>query len=251
MPKATPSPYDLLMAIHFLSDLHLSADTPALNALFITTLARWQHTLEALYILGDLFEYWIGDDDDDNILIPLLAAMRDFAAHTPLFVMHGNRDFLMGKGFEQRSGARLIADPALIEVGTTRLLLCHGDTLCTEDTPYQQFRAISRQPAWQRDILARSLAERRTLARQIRGISEQNKKGLTSTSDATPQAINALLQQYNWPTLIHGHTHRPAQHQHSDGLHQTTRWVIADWHDDHGGYLRLDAQGIHAHRLTR
>jgi UDP-2,3-diacylglucosamine hydrolase len=232
------------MAIHFISDLHLADDTPALNQLFLDTLAAWRGRIEALYILGDLFEYWVGDDDDSAYLEAPLAAMRAFAAQTPLYVMRGNRDFLLGAGFEQRSGAVLLDDPTLMEAHGQRILLCHGDALCTDDVAYQQFRAVSRSPQWQQAMLARPLAERHVIARQARQQSEMNKQqtGLSAISDVTEQAVGELLAAHDWPTLIHGHTHRPARHRHG----ASSRWVIRDWHGETGGYLALDDAGIRA-----
>lgn len=239
------------MAIHLISDLHLADDTPDLDTLFVDTLARWQGTIDALYILGDLFEYWVGDDDDSPFLAHACGAMRTFAARTPLYVMRGNRDFLLGAGFETRSGARLIDDPFLLETGGRRYLLSHGDALCTADTAYQQFRAQSRNPAWQQAMLARPLAERHAIARQARQQSEgaKRQRGLDAISDVTDAALATLLAAHDWPTLIHGHTHRPAHHVFAQHGRQAERWVIADWHDGHGGYLAIDADGVSAHPL--
>ncbi|QEL55907.1 UDP-2,3-diacylglucosamine diphosphatase [Chromobacterium paludis] len=236
------------MAIHFISDLHLADDTPALNQLFLDTLAVWRGRIDALYILGDLFEYWVGDDDDSPYLDAPLAAMRDFAAQTPLYVMRGNRDFLLGAGFEARSGAKLLDDPTLIEAHGQRILLSHGDALCADDAAYQQFRAMSRSPQWQQAMLAKPLAERHAIARHARAQSEMNKQqtGLTAISDVTENAVRALLAAHGWPTLIHGHTHRPAHHRHD----AASRWVIQDWHGATGGYLLLDDAGIHARNLS-
>ncbi|GGY06181.1 UDP-2,3-diacylglucosamine diphosphatase [Paludibacterium paludis] len=239
------------MPIHFISDLHLSDGTPDLDRLFVDTLDAWQGRIDALYILGDLFEYWIGDDDDTPALEPLLAAMKDFSRRTPLHVMHGNRDFLMGKGFEARSGARIITDPALIGQAGARFLLTHGDALCTADTAYQAFRAQSRSPAWQAAMLARPLAERRAMAEHARRMSEANKAavGMSEISDVTADAVEALLDSHGWPTLIHGHTHRPATHRHAKDGRTAERWVIRDWHDGKGGFLKLDGGELSAHPL--
>ncbi|WP_028534849.1 UDP-2,3-diacylglucosamine diphosphatase [Paludibacterium yongneupense] len=234
------------MAIHFISDLHLAEDTPRLNALFAATLDDWRGRIEALYILGDLFEYWVGDDDTSPFIDATLGVMRDFAADTRLYVMHGNRDFLLGADFEARSGARLIADPTLLDHAGQRLLLTHGDAMCTADVAYQAFRRQSRDPVWQSTMLAQPLAQRHALARHARALSEADKTahGYTAIGDVTPDAVDALLAAYGWPTLIHGHTHRPAVHR--DDAHGCERWVIADWRPDGGGYLRLDAGGIEA-----
>ncbi|BEV70568.1 MULTISPECIES: UDP-2,3-diacylglucosamine diphosphatase [unclassified Paludibacterium] len=239
------------MAIHLISDLHLSEETPKLNQLFLRTLADWQGKIDALYILGDLFEYWVGDDDDSDFIRQMLAAMQAFSRVTPLFVMRGNRDFLLGQGFADASGATLLEEPSELQVGIGRYLLCHGDALCTDDLAYQQFRAQSRQPAWQQAMLSRPLAERHAIARQARMASESNKQqtGLSDISDVTDSAVLALLQAHGWPMLVHGHTHRPACHLIEQDGQQTQRWVIADWHDDRGGYLQIDTHGISAHAL--
>jgi UDP-2,3-diacylglucosamine hydrolase len=236
------------MSHHFISDLHLSEDTPALCQLFANTLRQWQGQIDSLFILGDLFEYWVGDDDDSAFLDEMLAAMQQFSRHTPLYVMHGNRDFLLGDGFAQRSGAVLLADPYLLEAYGRSYLLSHGDALCTADTAYQQFRTISRNPAWQAAMLARPLAERHAIAAQARMQSEAAKlqQGLSAITDVSDDAVMQLLAQHHWPTLIHGHTHRPATHLHQQGSQQAERWVIRDWHGSSGGYLRLDASGLTA-----
>ncbi|NDV12900.1 UDP-2,3-diacylglucosamine diphosphatase [Crenobacter caeni] len=235
------------MAIHFISDLHLSEEHPELAELFERTLDAWGGQIDALYILGDLFEYWVGDDD---ALSPFNARMLDalarFSAQTPLYVMHGNRDFLLGEGFEHASGARLLADPTLIEAYGRRLLLSHGDVACTADTAYQTFRALRSQAQWQAALLARPLAERHAIARAARTQSEGQKaaQGYTEEGDVTAEGLAALLEPYGWPTLVHGHTHRPGCYPVADG--KMRRWVIADWHDGAGGYLRLDENGLAA-----
>lgn len=233
------------MSHHFISDLHLSEDTPALCQLFVDTLQQWQGQIDSLFILGDLFEYWVGDDDDSAFLQAMLAAMQQFSRQTPLYVMRGNRDFLLGSGFTQRSGAALLEDPYLLETYGHRYLLSHGDALCTADTAYQQFRAISRNPAWQAAMLARPLTERHAIAAQARMQSEADKQqqGLSAITDVTDSAVLELLDSHGWPTLIHGHTHRPATHHHRQAGHAAERWVIRDWHGSSGGYLRLDADG--------
>ena len=239
------------MAIHLISDLHLSEDAPELTRLFSDTLGRWAGHVDALYILGDLFEYWVGDDDDAPFNRQVLDTLRAFSERSALYVMRGNRDFLLGDGFAAASGAILLDDPHGLQIGSTRYLLSHGDALCTADHAYQQFRAQSRDPAWQQAMLARPLAERHAIARQARAQSEQAKRrnGLNPISDVTDEAVRALLDAHDWPMLVHGHTHRPACHVIDDGTRQTQRWVIADWHDGQGGYLAIDAHGIGAYPL--
>jgi UDP-2,3-diacylglucosamine hydrolase len=239
------------MAIHLISDLHLSEDTPDLEQLFTATLIDWAGRIDALYILGDLFEYWVGDDDDTPFNRRMVEALHAFSTRTPLFVMHGNRDFLLGAGFAAASGATMLDDPYLLQQGHARYLLSHGDALCTADSAYQQFRAQSRNPAWQQAMLARPLAERHAIAQQARQQSEMAKRanGLSEISDVTDSAVRALLDEHGWPMLVHGHTHRPACHVVEDATRQTQRWVIADWHDGKGGYLAIDNHGIGAHAL--
>ena len=243
------------MSIHFISDLHLSPATPALTELYQRTLNDWRGQVEALYILGDLFDYWVGDDDDEPYLVEQTAVLRRFADATPLYIMRGNRDFLFGQQFAANSGATLLDDPHLLSYAGQRYVLTHGDALCTDDVAYQQFRMMARNPAWQAATLAKPLAERCLLAQQLRMMSEGNKQqqGKTSISDATEQGVQALLAQFSdngtLPVLIHGHTHRPAMHRHSINDHSAERWVIADWHDGQGGYLRLDEGGLTAHAL--
>lgn len=239
------------MAIHFISDLHLSEEHPELAELFERTLAEWAGRIDALYILGDLFEYWVGDDDAGSPFnARMLDALARFAAQTPLYVMHGNRDFLLGEGFERASGARLIADPTPIDAYGQRILLSHGDVACTADIAYQAFRALRSQPAWQAALLARPLAERHAIARAARTQSEGQKavQGYTEEGDVTAEGLAALLEPCGWPVLVHGHTHRPGCYPVADG--KTRRWVIADWHDGAGGYLRLDGDGLAALRLA-
>jgi UDP-2,3-diacylglucosamine hydrolase len=240
------------MAIHFISDLHLSEEVPTLNRLFADTLAAWRGRIDALYILGDLFEYWVGDDDNSPFIETALAQLASFAAATPLFVMHGNRDFLLGEGFCRATGAKLLADPTELTLYDKKIVLAHGDALCTGDAAYQQFRQMARNPAWQQGLLAKSLAERHAMARQIRSMSEGKKQetGLTDISDVASDSVVTLLEAHPGAILIHGHTHRPAHHVHelSDGQH-AERWVIQDWHGATGGYLKLDETGISAHPL--
>ena len=160
---------------HFIADLHLCEDTPKLNMLFLKYLADWVGRLDALYILGDLFDAWVGDDDHHHATEEIIAALRAFAQQTPVFVQHGNRDFLLGAEFARRAGVTLLDEVHSLHVYDRSFVLVHGDSLCTDDTVYQQFRSQSRHPAWQAAILAKPLAERRLLAAQIRQVSEQGK----------------------------------------------------------------------------
>lgn len=240
------------LPLHFISDLHLSPDTPELTTLFEQTLAQWQGHIHTLYILGDLFDAWIGDDDDSPYAQHIAEILQQFSQHTPIYFQHGNRDFLLGERYAKQSGMTLLPEKYLISHQGHRYLLTHGDALCTDDIPYMQFRTQSRHPAWQAAILAKPLDERRMLATQIRQMSEQGKaeNGQTAITDASPDTILKLMQPYPNTTLIHGHTHRPASHTHQLANGESfQRHVIADWHHAQGGYLKADQDGISAHSL--
>jgi UDP-2,3-diacylglucosamine hydrolase len=234
----------------FVSDLHLCPTRPAINRTFFDFLHGPAAAAEALYILGDLFEYWAGDDDDDPFNASVLTGLRELANRgVALYVMHGNRDFLIGSRFVAASGARLIDDPTVIDLYGTRTLLMHGDTLCTDDVRYLDFRAKVRSPEWQKQFLDQSLAARKQIIAGLRSENASEKK-LKSEEimDATPAGIEAALRQHGYPRLIHGHTHRPALHRHSVDGHQCERWVLADWYK-RGSYLRCDNDGCSAIEL--
>jgi UDP-2,3-diacylglucosamine hydrolase len=233
------------MSTLFISDLHLSAERPAITALFLEFLRGRARSAEALYILGDLFEYWIGDDvAGQPEYRPLIAGLRELtAAGVPVYVMHGNRDFLLGAGFEQATGCTLIPDPSEISLYGEKTLLMHGDSLCTDDVAYLKFRAMVRNPEWVKMFLGKTIAERITIVRDYREIS----KAATATKkpeimDVNPGAVESALRQHGVRHLIHGHTHRPAQHQLSIEGQRLRRTVLGDWYDQ-GSMLRCDADG--------
>jgi len=236
----------------FIADLHLSPELPQAVALFQHFLQETAPQAQALYILGDFFEAWIGDDD---LALPFPAAiaagLRQLTQRgVRLYLMHGNRDFLLGEGFCQASGATLLADPSLIDLYGTPTLLAHGDALCTDDVAYQAFRRQVREPAWQAGFLAKPLAERREMARQLRAQSEREKAAKAmAIMDVNPAAVAAALREHGYPRLIHGHTHRPARHVHEIDGHACERWVLPDWYEG-GGYLRCDAEGCKAFSLA-
>ncbi len=231
----------------FISDLHLSADDPALDAAFLGFLVSTAPAAEALYILGDLFDYWAGDDDlDDPYLASAVAALRRVSdAGTALWVMSGNRDVLLGSEFARAIGGRLLPDPTLIDLYGTPTLLAHGDAQCTGDIEYQAFRAKVRTPEFQAEFLAQPLAARKTYIENLRRRSDREKRQKSETlMDVNPDAIAQLLREYGYPRLIHGHTHRPARHQHEVDGHSCERWVLCNW-ETHPGYLHCDATGCH------
>lgn len=218
---------------------------------FLDTTAR---AASALYVLGDLFEYWAGDDAlaSDQHAASVAGAFRTLVkSGTPVFIMHGNRDFLLAQDFSHAAGASFLADPAEILVKGQRVLLTHGDALCTDDADYQAFRRQVRDPAWQRAFLAQPLADRNAQIEALRMRSESEKSGKAlSIMDVNPQAVLALLADHGYPALlIHGHTHRPDAHEIEVDGHRCVRWVLGDWGDT-GDYLQLDASGCSRHKLT-
>lgn len=239
------------MCTLFISDLHLSPERPAITALFERFLDHAPGDAGGLYILGDLFESWAGDDDlAEPFNARIVNALARVAARMPLYVMHGNRDFLLGPAFARASGAHLLPDPSVVSLHGTPTLLMHGDTLCTDDTDYQRFRAQVRDARWQAGFLAQPLAARKEQIAALRARSETEKAGKPAAiMDVNPQAVDAAVRQYATPRLIHGHTHRPARHEHRvDGM-LCERWVLPDWYEQ-GGYLRCDADGCTLHVLT-
>lgn len=229
----------------FASDLHLSESDPQTVDAFLTFLRDTAIHAHSLYLLGDIFEYWAGDDDTDPLNARIAAALAAVSqGGTAVFLMHGNRDFLMGEAFATQAGGVIINDPTLIEAWGRRFVLSHGDLLCTDDVAYQQFRATVRQPAWQAAFLGQPLANRQAEITRIRQASQAAKRSKSSEiMDVNQAAVSKLLAQHAGAHLIHGHTHRPAQHTHEvqHGLRQ--RWVLPDWYAGKGGYLHLDENG--------
>ena len=234
----------------FVSDLHIDAAHPQIAARFHEFLAHDARAATALYVLGDLFESWVGDDDPDEVQRGVIAALRELATHgVPCFVMHGNRDFLIGERFAAASGATLLPDPVLITLYGERALVMHGDALCTGDRPYQRLRATVRDPDWQRRFLALPVAARRALAGAARAGSRAHNASLAPTiADVEAPSVAAVLRAAGVGTLIHGHTHRPGIHRFDvDGIART-RIVLGDWYDT-GSVLRWDSGGFELVRL--
>ena len=232
----------------FISDLHLCASRPRINALFFDFLATTARSADALYILGDFFEYWAGDDDiDDSFNRSIVDAVAVLASSgVKVFLMHGNRDFLIGEKFCASSGASLLRDPSVIDLNGTRTLLMHGDTLCTDDVEYQNFRKLVRDPIWQQQFLSQPLAQRKAIIEDLRRRSESEKQTKSmDIMDVTPASVDAVVREHDYPRLIHGHTHRPALHHHLVDGKNCERWVLTDWYEG-GGYLRCDESGFKA-----
>lgn len=232
--------------ILFASDLHLSDADPATVEAFVAFLRGPVREASALYLLGDIFEYWAGDDDDDPLNTRMAAEIKIAAdAGVAIYLMHGNRDFLLGQRFADAAGATLLPDPQRIGAFGQSLLLSHGDALCTDDAPYQQFRAMVRQPAWQAMFLGRTLAERKAEIARVRMASEAAKREKAAEiMDVNTIAVGKLLAEHPGHHLIHGHTHRPARHLHEVQHALRQRWVLPDWYGGKGGYLKADEQGL-------
>ena len=221
--------------VEFISDLHLNASEPA-------TMQAWQRYMQctradAVFVLGDLFDVWVGDDvlwDTPGQALDAPASfeqtcaqvMRTASQRLALFVMHGNRDFLIGNEFAKACGASLIADPLLLVFADARYLLSHGDAMCLDDTDYMQFRAMVRSDAWQHDFLEQSLSQRQVIGKRLRAQSEEKKRLTGQYIDLRTDAVTAWMQANQSQTLIHGHTHRPAEHDLGDGRR---RIVLSDW----------------------
>lgn len=219
-----------------ISDLHLDETRPATTAAFFRFLHREAPRAEALFILGDLFEYWVGDDQLDHDPLAREVAEKLAAlvgtSGTTVYFMHGNRDFLIGQGFADAARLSIIADPSIVSINNETVLLMHGDTLCTDDVAYQRFRAMARNPDWQRDVLAKPYAERVALASTIRERSSTEKATKPEDiMDVAPASVDAAFREHGYLRMIHGHTHRPQTHVHQVDGHACTRVVLADWHD--------------------
>ena len=227
------------MTTLFVSDLHLDAALPAAIVQFEEFLAGPARGADALYILGDLFESWVGDDDNDAGRNRVCEALRALGgAGVPCYACHGNRDFLLASGFEQRSGCRIIDDPTIIDLYGERVLLTHGDALCTGDLAYQRLRSVVREPSWQRRFLRLPLATRRGLADAARAGSRAH-TGLAAPEimDASEAAVAALMRATGVRTLIHGHTHRPGVHEFPLDGGNARRYVLGAWYEQ-GSCLR-------------
>jgi UDP-2,3-diacylglucosamine hydrolase len=231
----------------FISDLHLDPSRPAIVARFERFLGDVVPGADALYILGDLFEYWLGDD---GLALPFPAAIARSLTHAaqrvPVRFMHGNRDFLIARGFAEATGIELISDPTVIDLYGARTALLHGDTLCTGDRQYQELRVQLRDPQWQKAVLARSIPERVAMAQGMRAESEGAKAGKeTHIMDVAADAVAEAFTQCDCDLMIHGHTHRPGRHEYLIGGRERVRWVLPDWYEG-GGYLEASPAGLRA-----
>ena len=243
------------MTTLFVSDLHLDAARPGIVALFRDFLREEAAHADALYVLGDLFEYWVGDDDPQPVAAEVAEGLSALsAAGVPVSFLRGNRDFLLREGYAARCGMRILPDPCVIDLYGQPVLLMHGDAMCTDDVAYQAFRSQSREPAWQDMMLAQPLPVRIALAQQARAKSIEHQRavrpdataeaaGKEDITDVSAATVEAIFARYGIATMIHGHTHRPAIHRLDVAGMPRRRIVLGDWYEQ-GSVLRVDADGF-------
>ena len=240
------------MATLFISDLHLEADRPEIGEQFLAFLRGPAREADALYILGDLFEAWIGDDDPSPYYAGMKAAIRELSdSGVPVYFMHGNRDFAIGEQFAAETGVTLLADPTPIELHGEKVLLSHGDLLCTDDVEYQKVRAMTRNPEWLAMMLSKSVEERQAFAPQARQQSMARGETMTEEiADVNQDAVEAVISEHGVDVLLHGHTHRPSVHPfHVDGR-MVHRIVLGDWYDQ-GSLVEWDHDGPRLEEMPR
>ena len=240
------------MATLFISDLHLEETRPEIGEQFLEFLAGPARQADALYILGDLFEAWIGDDDPSPYYAGMKQAIRELAdSGVPVFFMHGNRDFMIGERFAEESGVTLLQDPHPIELFGQKVLLSHGDSLCTDDVEYQKVRAMTRNPEWQAMMLTKSVEERMAFAQQARAQSMAHGEALDmEITDVNHDAVEGMIREHGCDVLLHGHTHRPAVHPLRVDGRPVHRIVLGDWYEQ-GSMVEWDADGPRLETLPR
>lgn len=237
----------------FISDLHLEPGRADVSGQFLAFMGGEAREADALYILGDLFEMWIGDDDPSPFLAEIKSAIRGVVDDgVPVYVMHGNRDFLLGERFCEDTGAALIDEHTLIEIHGHRVLLMHGDLLCTDDLDYQKFRTMVRNPGWQRTMLMMPFKFREFAAKKMRAQTRvATARKPSEIMDVNQQAVLATMREYDVELLVHGHTHRPAIHEFPlPNGNEGTRVVLGDWFDQ-GSVVRWDAEGLSLVQMLR
>jgi UDP-2,3-diacylglucosamine hydrolase len=240
------------MTTLFISDLHLEAGQPDIGRQFLSFLAAEARQAEALYILGDLFEVWLGDDDPNPYYTAMKSAIRELTdTGVPVYFMHGNRDFTIGADFAAETGVTILNDPVVVDMYGENVLLCHGDSLCTDDTHYQQIRAMTRKPEWLAMMLAKSIEERIAFAIQSRKESMERGESISDEiMDVNQSAVAAALNEHGVNTMLHGHTHRPAVHSIDLADRTATRIVLGDWYEQ-GSVVRWDGDGPRLEAIPR
>jgi UDP-2,3-diacylglucosamine hydrolase len=245
-----------------ISDIHLTPSMPLTAQRFFDFCEKEAPKAEAIFILGDLFEYWVGDDTSlsSPFQQEVLSALANLSAKTKTYYLHGNRDFLIGSHFLKKTGMTLLADPSLIDIAGEQYLVCHGDSLCTADIGYQIFRSFVRKSWIQKLFLTMPLSWRRSIANSLRSNSHTQYQHNASQSSAlnsirtnvTLEACGAAMKDHSMDKLIHGHTHLPGHHQEQLGQQTWQRWVLSDWDLDHpvsaaprASALSINSQGVH------
>ena len=234
------------MKTWFISDLHLDASRPDLLQLCVDFLDEIKHQADSLYILGDLFEYWLGDDSLDTPISkcfqPVIAKLKELSnTGIPLYFIAGNRDFLISKDFAKQTGCKLLKDETIIDLYGVPTLIMHGDTLCTDDVDYLKLRDLLRSEQWQKDFLNLSIEKRIEQALKLRNASkEKTANKPENILDVNQQAVEFVMKKHNVFQLIHGHTHRMATHHFKLDEQEATRFVLGDWHT-HSHFLSVDA----------
>ena len=236
----------------FVSDVHLDAGAPEAVEQFLEFLRTHAADAEALYILGDLFETWVGDDDPDPAKLRICAGLRALTANgVGCFVLHGNRDFLIGRDFCRKTGTRLLADPVVADLDGERVLLTHGDALCTDDRSYQELRSTVRTPEWQRRFLALPVADRELLANQARAGSKNHiSRAVPNIMDVNEDAVSTAYRATRVRRIIHGHTHRPGIHDTAIEGEPAQRLVLGAWYEQ-GSYIQYENGRYGLHSLPR
>jgi UDP-2,3-diacylglucosamine hydrolase len=236
----------------FVSDVHLDSSTPDANEQFLNFLGTHAADAEALYILGDLFEAWVGDDDPDPTKARICEGLRELTSSgVGCFVLHGNRDFLIGRDFCRKTGRRMLADPVIADLDGERVLLTHGDALCTDDHSYQELRSTVRTPDWQRRFLSLPLEDRELLANQARaGSKDHMARVIPTIMDVNEDAVSTAYRATRCRRIIHGHTHRPGIHETSIEGEPAQRMVLGAWYEQ-GSYIRYENGQFELRSLPR
>jgi len=240
------------MTTLFISDLHLEAERPDIAEQFLKFLETDASQADDLYILGDLFEAWVGDDDPNTHYFTIKRALRKLSdSGIPVYFMHGNRDFMIGRGFANETGVEILKDPHKVVMYGQQVLLSHGDALCTDDVQYQRVRKMTRDPDWQATMLARPLKARLRMAEEARRQSLEQTLNLSmEIVDVNQDAVKTVIKSFKVDVLLHGHTHRPAIHDVDLGNRKAKRIVLGDWYTQ-GSVVRWDSRGPKLEEMPR
>jgi len=238
------------MAFCFISDLHLQDDRPEITKAFISFIENTASKAERLYVLGDFFEAWIGDDDETDLTLLVKKTLLELSTSTDIYAMHGNRDFLIGSNFAEEAGLILIDDPKKEEMFGNSVLLMHGDLLCTDDVDYQSFRATTRNPSWRKEFLSKPIGERKSIAEELRVISkEATGRKKEDIMDVSENEVSRVMEEFSADLLIHGHTHRPNTHMMNFKGVASKRIVLGDW-DKFGWFIWMDSNSCELKKFS-